>query len=169
MLELASPCQARGFLLWNGEGLRHTASGADPELHAPWGLTGKACLRQHKAARMRALQVDRGMPPVVEILKLLRLGIGVHHSGLLPILKELVELLFQEQLIKVAGDFYFFIFVGGVHGIPHRGVFGGGLACSAAVGAAGGGAPITLPGPACSGCLPPVLPPHVAQRPVPLP
>ena len=41
------------------------------------------------------------MPPVVEILKLLRLGIGVHHSGLLPILKELVELLFQEQLIKV--------------------------------------------------------------------
>ena len=47
-------------------------------------------------------QVDREMPPVVEILKLLRLGIGVHHSGLLPILKELVELLFQEQLIKVS-------------------------------------------------------------------
>jgi hypothetical protein len=46
------------------------------------------------------MQADRGMPPVVEILKLLRLGIGVHHSGLLPILKELVELLFQEQLIK---------------------------------------------------------------------
>ena len=40
------------------------------------------------------------MPPVVEILKLLRRGIGVHHSGLLPILKEVVELLFQEQLIK---------------------------------------------------------------------
>lgn len=28
-------------------------------------------------------------------------GIGVHHSGLLPILKELVEILFQEQLLKV--------------------------------------------------------------------
>ena len=28
-------------------------------------------------------------------------GIGVHHSGLLPILKELIEILFQEQLIKV--------------------------------------------------------------------
>ena len=31
----------------------------------------------------------------------LQQGIGVHHSGLLPILKELVEILFQEQLIKV--------------------------------------------------------------------
>jgi hypothetical protein len=35
------------------------------------------------------------------MLALLLKGIGVHHSGLLPILKELVELLFAEQLIKV--------------------------------------------------------------------
>jgi ATP-dependent RNA helicase DOB1 len=28
-------------------------------------------------------------------------GVAVHHSGLLPILKELVEILFQEHLIKV--------------------------------------------------------------------
>ncbi len=46
-------------------------------------------------------EADREMPPVVEILKLLRAGIAVHHSGLLPILKEVVELLFQEGLIKV--------------------------------------------------------------------
>jgi hypothetical protein len=46
-------------------------------------------------------EADRMMPPVAEMIKLLRLGIGVHHSGLLPILKEVVELLFQEQLIKV--------------------------------------------------------------------
>lgn len=46
-------------------------------------------------------EADKEMPPVVEILKLLKLGIGVHHSGLLPILKEVVELLFQEGLIKV--------------------------------------------------------------------
>ncbi|EIE19880.1 HUA enhancer 2 [Coccomyxa subellipsoidea C-169] len=45
-------------------------------------------------------EADREMPPVVEILKLLRAGIAVHHSGLLPILKEVVELLFQEGLIK---------------------------------------------------------------------
>jgi len=31
---------------------------------------------------------------------MLRRGVGVHHSGLLPILKELVELLFQEGLVK---------------------------------------------------------------------
>ena len=31
---------------------------------------------------------------------MLRRGVGVHHSGLLPILKELVELFFQEGLVK---------------------------------------------------------------------
>ena len=35
------------------------------------------------------------------MLPLLKRGIGVHHSGLLPLLKEVVEILFQEQLIKV--------------------------------------------------------------------
>ena len=35
------------------------------------------------------------------IVPMLRRGIGIHHSGLLPILKELVELLFQEGLLKV--------------------------------------------------------------------
>lgn len=32
---------------------------------------------------------------------LLKRGIGVHHSGILPILKEVVEMLFQEGLVKV--------------------------------------------------------------------
>jgi superfamily II RNA helicase len=32
---------------------------------------------------------------------LLEKGIGVHHSGILPILKEIVELLFQEGFVKV--------------------------------------------------------------------
>ncbi len=49
---------------------------------------------------MDAVQVDRGMPAVKSILPLLKRGIGVHHSGLLPLLKEIVEILFQEQLIK---------------------------------------------------------------------
>ena len=44
---------------------------------------------------------DRGLPQIVNILPLLRKGIGVHHSGLLPILKETIEILFQEGLIKV--------------------------------------------------------------------
>jgi ATP-dependent RNA helicase DOB1 len=44
---------------------------------------------------------DRNLPQIQHILPLLRRGIGVHHSGLLPILKETIEILFQEGLIKV--------------------------------------------------------------------
>ena len=32
---------------------------------------------------------------------LLERGIGIHHSGVLPILKEIVEMLFQKGLVKV--------------------------------------------------------------------
>jgi len=44
---------------------------------------------------------DRALPQIEHILPLLRRGIGIHHGGLLPILKEIIELLFQEGLIKV--------------------------------------------------------------------
>ncbi|WEW55520.1 ATP-dependent RNA helicase mtr4 [Emydomyces testavorans] len=44
---------------------------------------------------------DRKLPQIENLLPLLRRGIGVHHSGLLPILKETIEILFQEGLIKV--------------------------------------------------------------------
>lgn len=44
---------------------------------------------------------DRELQFIDSLLPLLKRGIGVHHSGLLPILKEVIELLFQEQLIKV--------------------------------------------------------------------
>lgn len=43
---------------------------------------------------------DRALPQLANILPLLEKGIGVHHSGLLPILKETIEILFQEGLIK---------------------------------------------------------------------
>lgn len=44
---------------------------------------------------------DRKLPQISRILPLLKRGIGVHHSGLLPILKEVIEILFQEGLLKV--------------------------------------------------------------------
>ncbi|KAK4189869.1 rRNA-processing arch domain-containing protein [Podospora australis] len=44
---------------------------------------------------------DKNLAQITNILPLLRKGIGVHHSGLLPILKETIEILFQEGLIKV--------------------------------------------------------------------
>ncbi|KAK9123316.1 hypothetical protein Sjap_012918 [Stephania japonica] len=43
---------------------------------------------------------DKKLPQVSNMLPLLRRGIGVHHSGLLPILKEVIEILFQVGLIK---------------------------------------------------------------------
>eukprot|EP00735_Rhodelphis_limneticus_P006616 TRINITY_DN19045_c0_g1::TRINITY_DN19045_c0_g1_i1::g.13825::m.13825 TRINITY_DN19045_c0_g1::TRINITY_DN19045_c0_g1_i1::g.13825 ORF type:complete len:1043 (-),score=298.02,sp/P42285/SK2L2_HUMAN/58.93/0.0,rRNA_proc-arch/PF13234.1/2.4e-84,DSHCT/PF08148.7/1e-61,DEAD/PF00270.24/1.3e-20,DEAD/PF00270.24/2e+03,Helicase_C/PF00271.26/4.9e-07,MutS_III/PF05192.13/5.7,MutS_III/PF05192.13/2.3,DUF615/PF04751.9/0.12,Prp19/PF08606.6/12,Prp19/PF08606.6/40,DBC1/PF14443.1/0.25 TRINITY_DN19045_c0_g1_i1:103-3180(-) len=45
-------------------------------------------------------QEDRSLPQIESILPLLRRGIGIHHSGLLPILKEVIEILFQEGLLK---------------------------------------------------------------------
>lgn len=44
---------------------------------------------------------DRKLPQVEALLPLLKRGIGVHHGGLLTILKEIVEILFGEGLIKV--------------------------------------------------------------------
>ncbi|XP_020682041.1 DExH-box ATP-dependent RNA helicase DExH10-like [Dendrobium catenatum] len=43
---------------------------------------------------------DRNLPAIRLMLPPFQRGIAVHHSGLLPIIKELVELLFQEGLIK---------------------------------------------------------------------
>ncbi|XP_020281762.1 superkiller viralicidic activity 2-like 2 [Pseudomyrmex gracilis] len=43
---------------------------------------------------------DKKLPQVTNLLPLLRRGIGIHHGGLLPILKETVEILFGEGLIK---------------------------------------------------------------------
>ena len=45
-------------------------------------------------------EIDRKLPQIETILPLLKRGIGIHHGGLLPILKEIIEILFQESLIK---------------------------------------------------------------------
>ncbi|KAG0441242.1 hypothetical protein DMUE_1198 [Dictyocoela muelleri] len=44
---------------------------------------------------------DRSIPLIQHILPMLKRGVGIHHSGLLPIIKEIVEILFQEGLLKV--------------------------------------------------------------------
>lgn len=43
---------------------------------------------------------DKRLPQVENVVPLLRRGIGIHHGGLLPILKETIEILFGEGLIK---------------------------------------------------------------------
>ncbi|WFC98211.1 Antiviral helicase ski2 [Malassezia yamatoensis] len=49
----------------------------------------------------RLKDADRELPQIQRMREMLSRGIGVHHSGLLPILKELVEILFQRGLVKV--------------------------------------------------------------------
>ncbi|KAI1506185.1 rRNA-processing arch domain-containing protein [Biscogniauxia marginata] len=62
----------------------------------------KAMVRKVFTSAIESLsEEDRELPQIQNILPLLEKGIGVHHSGLLPILKETIEILFQEGLIKV--------------------------------------------------------------------
>ena len=51
-------------------------------------------------AMMVLSEEDRALPQVENVLPLLKRGIGIHHGGLLPILKETTEILFGEGLIK---------------------------------------------------------------------
>lgn len=56
--------------------------------------TFKMCLQRLKP-------VDRTLPQVIQLQKCLSAGVAVHHSGILPILKEVVEILFQKGLVKI--------------------------------------------------------------------
>lgn len=44
---------------------------------------------------------DRELPQVLRVREMLKRGLGVHHAGLLPIVKEVVEMLFCRGVIKV--------------------------------------------------------------------
>jgi len=44
---------------------------------------------------------DRELPQIESMRKLVERGIGVHHGGLMPIVKEVVEVLFQYRLIQI--------------------------------------------------------------------
>ncbi|XP_029633587.1 helicase SKI2W [Octopus sinensis] len=50
---------------------------------------------------MRLKGSDRDLPQVKQMEELLKRGLGIHHSGVLPILKEVVEMLFQRSLVKI--------------------------------------------------------------------
>ncbi|KAI0162119.1 DSHCT domain-containing protein [Xylariaceae sp. FL1272] len=54
---------------------------------------------QKSIARLRP--EDRVLPQIIRLKELLSRGIAVHHGGLLPIVKEIVEILFAQTLVKV--------------------------------------------------------------------
>uniref|UniRef100_A0A3Q2W9C4 SKI2 subunit of superkiller complex n=1 Tax=Haplochromis burtoni TaxID=8153 RepID=A0A3Q2W9C4_HAPBU len=54
---------------------------------------------QKSLTRLRG--ADRQLPQILLMRDLLKRGIAVHHSGILPILKEVIEMLFSRGLVKV--------------------------------------------------------------------
>jgi antiviral helicase SKI2 len=54
-----------------------------------------------KKALASLSQTDMELPQIKFVMELASRGIGIHHGGLLPIIKELTEILFQKSLIKV--------------------------------------------------------------------
>lgn len=54
-----------------------------------------------KQAVARLSRNDAELPQVMTVCEMVQRGIGIHHGGLLPILKEVVEILFGKGLIKV--------------------------------------------------------------------
>lgn len=49
----------------------------------------------------RLADADRSLPQILQMKQYLKRGIGIHHAGLLPIMKEIVEMLFCKGLLKV--------------------------------------------------------------------
>jgi ATP-dependent RNA helicase DOB1 len=64
--------------------------------------TEKGLIRQIFKNAMESLSDDdRKLPQIENMVSLLTRGIGIHHGGLLPILKEVIEVLFGESLLKI--------------------------------------------------------------------
>eukprot|EP01062_Namystynia_karyoxenos_P005940 TRINITY_DN12064_c0_g1_i1.p1 TRINITY_DN12064_c0_g1~~TRINITY_DN12064_c0_g1_i1.p1 ORF type:complete len:1340 (+),score=463.64 TRINITY_DN12064_c0_g1_i1:91-4020(+) len=54
-----------------------------------------------RGALRRLKGTDKSIPQVLRIASLLKRGVAVHHAGLMPIMKEVVEVLFCRGLIRV--------------------------------------------------------------------
>lgn len=66
--------------------------------------TGKESSEIHmfiEKAVSRLKKEDRELPQILRMRDMLKRGIAVHHGGLLPIVKEVVEILFAKSLVKV--------------------------------------------------------------------
>ena len=52
-------------------------------------------------AMLTLSEEDQNIPEIKNMLNILKLGIGIHHGGMVPIIRECVELIFQSGLIKI--------------------------------------------------------------------
>ena len=55
----------------------------------------------NSTVKTKLKEPDQVLPQVLQLTELLKRGIGIHHSGILPILKEVVEMLFQRGWVKL--------------------------------------------------------------------
>lgn len=55
----------------------------------------------YQSAIARLSPTDRNVPQIARHREMLKRGVGVHHAGVLPIIKEITEILFQQGLIRV--------------------------------------------------------------------
>jgi superfamily II RNA helicase len=57
--------------------------------------------RYQSLVRQHVHPNDHALPQILEMERLIGKGVAVHHSGLLPVLKEIVEKLFEEKFVQV--------------------------------------------------------------------
>lgn len=55
----------------------------------------------YQSAIQRLSPSDKNVPQIARHREMLKRGIGVHHAGILPIIKEITEVLFQRGLIRI--------------------------------------------------------------------
>ena len=61
----------------------------------------KAIEEIYICAMLTLSEEDQNIPQLKNMLNILKLGIGIHHGGMVPIIRECVELIFQSGLIKI--------------------------------------------------------------------
>ena len=95
-----------------GERTKQPADDAPEEEHIKWRRAEEARKASVRATQralhaMHRQHLQRYMPELGEleayrdIMALLERGVAYHHSGMLPVLREFVELCFQERLVKI--------------------------------------------------------------------
>ena len=60
-----------------------------------------AVVRFGSELKSRLSDKDASLPQVLHTIELAKVGVGVHHGGMLPVLKEFVEILFSRGLVKI--------------------------------------------------------------------
>ena len=82
-------------------GCLELAESLEPQISFTDGFTKGLIMKFIKQKLQRLDEKDRELPQIKSLSALLVRGIGVHHAGLLQILKEIVEILFSDGYLKV--------------------------------------------------------------------